>query len=116
MSGAGAIKILDAEIRVIADRLAGYRKAADKVAIKKGRRVDEADRLCDWAEHRLSEMRRARVIIDEVFAEREESAKALRVAVPYVADAVDNPLFKPGVVKRALKQIREAIAKSEVVW
>ena len=60
------ITILDAEIKVIADRLAGYRKGADKAAAKKGRRVDEADRLCEWAEHRLKELRCARDRVAEM--------------------------------------------------
>lgn len=60
------VTILDAEIKVISDRLAGYRKAADRQAIKKGRRVDEADRLCDWAEHRLKELRCARDRVAEM--------------------------------------------------
>ena len=68
------VTVLDAEIKVIADRLAGYRKGADKAAIKKGRRVDEADRMWDWAEHRLKELRCARDRIAEMI-EAEDNLK-----------------------------------------
>jgi len=101
------IKILDAEIKVIADRLAGYRKGADKAAAKKGRRVDEADRLCEWAEHRLKELRCARDRInallmadlrfDIVSSELNEWAKTCSADIK----VTETPIFIHACMQRA---------------
>lgn len=84
------VTILDAEIKVITDRLAGYRKAADRQAIKKGHRVDEADRLCDWAEHRLKELRCARDRVAEMIDAEDDLNKTFRANVSALIDS-KNP-------------------------
>lgn len=38
---------------------------------------------------------------------------AVFVALPYVEDALDSPIFKKGVVKKAVAQLRAAIEKAE---
>ena len=60
------VTVLDAEVKILAGRLAGYRKSADSRATKKGYRVAEADRLCEWAENRLKELSCARDRISEM--------------------------------------------------
>lgn len=52
--------VLAVEIDVLSDRLASYRRKADKRAARKGDRDDHADRLCEWAEIRLENLRAAR--------------------------------------------------------
>ena len=44
----------------------------------------------------------------------EELREALLVALPYVTDAEGFPgQFKPGVVQRHVKQVREALERAE---
>lgn len=83
------VTILDAEIKVIADRLAGYRKGADKAAAKKGRRVDEADRLCEWAEHRLKELRCARDRVAEMIDAEDDLKRKLRARYVAISSSAD---------------------------
>jgi len=72
------VTILDAEIKVITNRLAGYRKGADKAAAKKGCRVSEADRLCEWAEHRIAELKSARDRVQEMIDAEDDLQRKIR--------------------------------------
>lgn len=55
-----AFDVLDQEIELYVDRLAKYRRKADAVNRRRGERDIHADRLCEYAEHRLKLLREAR--------------------------------------------------------
>lgn len=54
------IALLDEEIALYQGRLAKYRRKADARRDRKGERDMHADRLCEWAEHRLVKFIQAR--------------------------------------------------------
>ncbi len=52
--------------------------------------------------------------LDELRAQRKTLLDALCTALPFVEDAEDDPCFKPGHVKKTVRDIRQAIESVEL--
>lgn len=83
--------------------------------------VQQFEKRSVFADFRFRDEGRSRRLIATF--ERAEDARlgaaapelldAVLVALPYVEDALDSPVFKKGVVKKAVAQLRAAIKKAE---
>lgn len=63
----------------------------------------------EWLADKADEIERQRLMAQASPQMRD----ALYVALPFVEDAMDDAGYKPGVVQRAVNQIRAAIAAAE---
>lgn len=82
--------------------------------------VQEQEKLCVYACFHEADEGQGRKFV-ATFLRPEDAAlgaaapellDAVLVALPYVEDALDSPIFKKGVVKKAVAQLRTAIEKA----
>ncbi|MBO1023286.1 hypothetical protein IPU75_00995 [Ochrobactrum sp. SD129] len=83
--------------------------------------VQEHEKVCVFSNFNAADEGRGRRLV-AIFrrpkdatlgAAAPELLDAVLVALPYVEDALDSPIFKKGVVKKAVAQLRAAIEKAE---
>lgn len=83
--------------------------------------VQASERVRVFANFREADEGRGRKLV-ALFQRPEDAAlgaaapellDAVLVALPYVEDALDSPIFKKGIVKKAVAQLRAAIEKAE---
>ncbi|MEL4069573.1 hypothetical protein WKW50_05435 [Ochrobactrum sp. GPK 3] len=85
-------------------------------------KVQEHEKLCIYANFNVADEGRGRRLV-ATFLRPEDAAlgaaapdllDAVLVALPYVEDALDSPIFKKGVVKKAVAQLRAALSKAGI--
>ncbi|KAB2689673.1 hypothetical protein [Brucella tritici] len=84
-------------------------------------KVQEQEKLCIYANFNAADDGRGRRLV-ATFLQPEDATlgaaapellAAVYLALPFVEDALENPVFKSGVVKKAVAQLRAAIKKAE---
>lgn len=84
-------------------------------------KVQEQEKLSIYANFNASDEGRGRRLVASFLrpedatlgAAAPELLDAVYLALPFVEDALESPVFRPGIVKKAVAQLRAAIKKAE---